>query len=584
MIGRLRLWSGCVLFFYATTHLLNHTLGLASLATADAGLGVAGMLWWTPFGQALLYGSFALHLGAVLWSLFVRRRLRLSRREWLQAILGVSILPLGAIHFAGTRGAYELYGVGVNYFWVIWPMLAGGWQSYLQQCGLLVVVWGHGCIGLHQAFRLRRWYAPAAPVLLAFAVLLPALALAGVGVASREVAAIMADPPALAAQLKAVNAPKQRPELVFLIADGLKIGLFVLLAAVLGLRPLRDLWDRRGGVVRLAYGGAGEGGRVARMPSGLSVLDISRQTGVPHASVCGGRGRCSTCRVRVGGPDRALLPPPSPEEAKVLARIDAPPNVRLACQLRPPPGEYRVTPLLAPQAGPQEAWRSQQHAHGAERTISVLFADIRGFTSLAEGRLPYDTVFILNRYFRAMGEAVQQAGGRLDKFVGDGAMALFGVDGGAKGASEPAADARRAIDAARRMALAIDELNLSLSGEIDEPLRIGIGVHSGPAIVGEMGYGRTVSLTAIGDTVNTASRLETATKDLGCEAVISEHTARLAGLGLDAWPRHEIEVRGRSGTVAVRAVADGADLARPLGLAVPTPPQTAAPPETAARA
>jgi adenylate cyclase len=284
------------------------------------------------------------------------------------------------------------------------------------------------------------------------------------------------------------------------------------------------------------------------------VLEMSRIGGIPHASVCGGRGRCSTCRVRVGGPDRALLPAASPEERKVLARVGAPENVRLACQLRPPPGRYRITPLLPASAGPIEAYRRQPQAHGGERFVAILFADIRGFTSISEGRLPYDVVFLLNRYFRATGHAVQAAGGRLDKFIGDGVMAIFGLD------SAPQAACRQALDGARRMSLALDDLNEALSDDLDQPLRIGIGLHAGPAIVGEMGFERASSLTAIGDTVNTASRLESLTKDFAVELVVSQDLLDRAGLDLPAAARHEVEIRGRQAHLAVRALARATDL------------------------
>jgi adenylate cyclase len=275
---------------------------------------------------------------------------------------------------------------------------------------------------------------------------------------------------------------------------------------------------------------------------------------VPHASVCGGRGRCSTCRVRVGGPDRALLPAPSAEEQKVLARVGAPESVRLACQLRPPPGRYRITPLLPATAGPVEAYRSQPQAHGGERYVAILFADIRGFTSISEGRLPYDVVFLLNRYFRATGQAVHAAGGRLDKFIGDGVMAIFGLT------SDPQLACRQALDGARRMALALDDLNEALSGDLDRPLRIGIGLHAGPAIVGEMGYERVSSLTAIGDTVNIASRLEALTKDFGAELVVSQDLLDRAGIDREVGVRHDVEIRGRQARLAVRALQRTADL------------------------
>ena len=283
---------------------------------------------------------------------------------------------------------------------------------------------------------------------------------------------------------------------------------------------------------------------------------MSRIAGIPHASVCGGRGRCSTCRVRIGGEDRTKLPPPSDDEQKVLARVGAPPNVRLACQLRPPPGRYRVTTLLPAGAGPVEAYRRQPQAHGGERYVAILFADIRGFTSISEGKLPYDVVFLLNRYFRATGHAIESAGGRLDKFIGDGVMAIFGLD------VEPEAACRQALDAARRMALALDELNEAMSGDLDQPLRIGIGLHAGPSIVGEMGYERATQLTAIGDTVNIASRLESLTKEFAAELVVSQELLDRAGVVLPDAPHQLVEIRGRQEKLDVRVVKEAGELTR----------------------
>jgi adenylate cyclase len=225
--------------------------------------------------------------------------------------------------------------------------------------------------------------------------------------------------------------------------------------------------------------------------------------------------------------------------------------------VHPKPGDYDVTPLLPATAQARDGFARGAHHHGQEREIAVLFADIRGFTTMAEHRLPYDTVFVLNRYFRAMGEAIERAGGHVDKFIGDGVMALFGLEG------DKHVAARHAIDAARRMAMALDQLNESLSGDLDVPLRIGIGVHIGVAIVGELGYGSTRALTAIGDTVNTASRLESLTKEYKCEVILSDDLIATAGIDIGEWPAHEISVRGRSGNLVVRAIADGALLPEP---------------------
>jgi adenylate cyclase len=332
------------------------------------------------------------------------------------------------------------------------------------------------------------------------------------------------------------------------ITDGLSWFFGGTVAVVLLARVARRAWRRRHGVVRIGYS---DGGWVEVTP-GTSVLEASRIAGIPHASVCGGRGRCSTCRVRVRG-ERHSIDPPSADETRVLHRIGARPNIRLACMLRPS-GDVEVTPLLPPLALAADGRRRVDFVQGSEREIAILFADIRGFTALAEGRLPYDVVFVLNRYFAAMGRAIEGAGGRVDKFIGDGVMALFGIE------SSPRTGCREALTAARLMSERLDELNRSLQAELDGPLRIGIGVHCGPVIVGEMGYGSAAAITAIGDAVNTASRLEALTKEYDCELVVSEETVARAGIDLSEFPRQEIEIRGKREMLSVTTVKRATDL------------------------
>ncbi len=546
MVGRIRLWSAYVLLLYVTMHLLNHAVGLVSLRALEETRTWFMYLWENPVGHVALYGAVLIHFSLAMWSVFRRRALRLSSWEWTQLALGASIVPMAAAHVTGTRIATDYFGIHDGYPWVLASLTAGTWMGVARQFGLVIVVWIHACIGLHFAWRLRPWYRDWLPTLYAVALLVPAAGIGGAGVALRDFAYLAAERPDFLANLfEKLNAPDAaHVAQIYRIADTLAGTSLVLLLASFAGRPLRDLWQRRAGVVQLTYGE----GQVVSLPAGHSVLEMSRIGGVPHASVCGGRGRCSTCRVRVGGPDRALLPPASEEEQKVLDRVGAPENVRLACQLHPPPGRYRMTPLLPALAGPVEAYRRQPQAHGGERYVAILFADIRGFTSISEGRLPYDVVFLLNRYFRATGHAIESAGGRLDKFIGDGVMAIFGLT------ADPERACKQALEAARRMTLALDDLNEALSGDLDQPLRIGIGLHAGPTIVGEMGYERATQLTAIGDTVNTASRLETLTKEFGVQLVVSEELLERAGVLLPDAARHEVAIRGRQGRMAVRAV------------------------------
>ena len=150
--------------------------------------------------------------------------------------------------------------------------------------------------------------------------------------------------------------------------------------------------------------------------------------------------------------------------------------------------------------------------------------------------------------------AVEAAGGRIDKFIGDGVMALFGLDSGVE------AGCREALTAARDMSERMETLNRALIHDLPEPLRIGIGIHTGPVIVSEMGYGTAVSITAVGDSVNTASRVEGLTKTYACELVISEAVALRAGVDLGAAARHEIEIRGRVEGLVVRTFTSARDL------------------------
>jgi len=135
--------------------------------------------------------------------------------------------------------------------------------------------------------------------------------------------------------------------------------------------------------------------------------------------------------------------------------------------------------------------------------------------------------------------------------------ALFGVNTSLEIACQ------QAFLASRTMIRRVEELSLELAGELHTPLRIGIGIHAGSAAVGEMGYGATLSLTAVGDTENTASRLEALTKEYSCELVVSELVIKHAGLGHANFPRHEITVRNREAPLEivvvdeVRHLADG---------------------------
>ena len=540
-LRRLRLASGLVLFGYVLSHLANHALGNVSLAAMEDGLDLVTALWLNPLGLTLLYGALLVHLLLGLQALYASRFFRWRSSEILQLVSGLLIPPLLVSHIAGTRIAFVTAGLDKGYaqelytFWVASPQLG------LMQAAVLVVAWIHGCAGLHFWLRLKPGFGRAAPGLLAVAVLMPVLALLGFVQGGRAILALAQDPAWRATALQPIHVG--RPDQVARLAgirDGMLLTYAGLVAAVIVARGLRTLAEVTRGTVRLSY----PDGRVVRVPRGTSVLEASRRNRIPHASVCGGRGRCSTCRIRVtDGSDGA--PDPGRAERAVLERIGAGPGVRLACQFRPET-DLAVVPLLPPQPRLRRTDLLDRAESGEERFIVAMFVDLRGSTRLAEERLPYDTVFIINRFLGAVGDAVRDAGGSTNQFLGDGLLALFGLE------TEPEQAARDALRAVDRIAESVAALNRLLAADLEHILRYGIGVHAGPAIVGEMGDATDARFTALGDTVNVASRLQGLTKRLGCVAVVSEAVYRAARLAPETI--RDVAVDGRSDSVRVNVL------------------------------
>jgi adenylate cyclase len=420
--------------------------------------------------------------------------------------------------------------------------------SGVLQVAALLTVWIHGCLGIHFWLRLKPFYPRVAELLLSIAVLLPALALLGFYQGGKQTLKSVQDPVWLAAHASVQRLGTEAQNAVLVDArTGTLVALAAALAVTLLTRSFRRWREHRVGSIRLTYPD-----RTIRVPRGFSVLEASLINNIPHAHVCGGRGRCSTCRIRVLS-DIGALPAPSAAEHAVLERVHAEPGVRLACQLHPTE-DIAFVPMLSPHATTVDAYRTGSAYSGVERYVVIMFVDMRGSSRLAEGRLPFDTVFVINQFLNAVSSAVLVSGGEPNQILGDGLLALFGMGG------RPEAACRQAIAACAAIAARVETLNSALAFALLEPIRFGIGVHAGVTIAGNIGYERHAQFTVIGDPVNVAARLEELTKTFGCEVMMSEEVYQRAGFGPDDLPAHDVEPRGREAGMKARSAARAADL------------------------
>jgi len=542
---RLRLWSGLVLFAFCLTHFANHTLGIISLSAMETGAELYDVIWSNPVMTWLLIAAALVHVGLSLWRTARRRTLKIPTWEFVQLVLGLYIPWTLIPHVIATMGASRQFGVDVDYPLILSLLWMDG---ALTQSLLLLVVWVHSIIGLHFWLRLYPWYARALPGLAVLSVAFPIAALWGwIEGARRQALTAYYQPDISQSQI----------DWVYVQTDQIRAIVFGLILLSLLVIVFRAATRRFRQTITVHY----PGGLKVRANPGASLLEISRMNDIPHTAVCGGRARCSTCRVKILD-SAEPLPAPEKAEAAVLKRLEADETVRLACQVRPtanisiqPLVPVRKAALGAPQSADSYYW-------GVEKQVAIMFIDLRNFTGLTEQNLSYDVVFMLNRYLDTVSEAIRKKGGYVDKFIGDGIMAIFGMDTTFEEAC------RQALEACPDIAVAMENLNEDRGPQFVDPLRIGIGLHGGSAILGRIGSAGDSSsrapITALGDVVNTASRLESENKALGSVLTVSSTVLTSAGVEIaDATPS-EILLRGKREALQVFAVTDMGDLAKAL--------------------
>jgi adenylate cyclase len=283
-----------------------------------------------------------------------------------------------------------------------------------------------------------------------------------------------------------------------------------------------------------------------------TLLDVSLAAEIPHTHICGGNARCSTCRVLIlEGLEHCA--PRNAAEQTLATQLRLQPEIRLACQTTLV-GEGRITlrrlsldmqddELFYDQATNRIAPRSL----GQEQQVAILFADIRGFTAFSEALLPYDVIYVLNRYFYQMEQVIDRQQGMITVYMGDGLMALFGLD-------DPTDAVEQAVRAGVEMLEALKLLNPSLEMLYQRRLRIGIGIHYGWVVVGTVGGRKYPQMTAIGDAVNLASRIESANKRLGTTFLISDAAYQEVQEQVIGDRCFDITIPGKSGQYCVYEV------------------------------
>ncbi|MEO9575087.1 MAG: adenylate/guanylate cyclase domain-containing protein [Tateyamaria sp.] len=546
---RIRIVSGLILMAYVAAHLINLASALISPDAYDMVQKVRFWVIRSDIGTTVIGLALLAHMALSLGKVALARSLRMPLRDALQISLGLIIPLILVSHVIYTRAAHEVLGVNTTLGYIntlIWTT----WDGWMQAL-LVIVTWVHGMIGMHVWLRVTRWWRASFPWIVGVSVLIPTLALVGFVISARVMRGLMQDPRAADLARQAWNFPDREGfQLLAQFDQQSTLAVWAVLALALFVFGVRRTMTALRKPIRVQY----IDGPQVRAPRGQTLLETSRSNGVAHTALCGGRGRCTTCRVIVeDGMDD--LPPPSEAEARTLAAVGAPPNARLACQMRPsaPISVFRV---FAP-----DGKRSRAHAsQGKEAQLAVLFLDMRGFTARTDGQLPYDVVFLLNRFFDQIVPPINKAGGTVDKYMGDGLMAVFETD-------TPSASARAAIQAVEGIGHALETFNETLKSEGGAPVAIGIGVHLGNVVLGEIGAAGQAPRTLIGDTVNTASRLESETKGLAVQALISEETLQAAGHAVATSNMVQLSLRGLEHPLPALAIDQANQLQDTLGKA-----------------
>ncbi|MFC5324307.1 adenylate/guanylate cyclase domain-containing protein [Bradyrhizobium oligotrophicum] len=553
----IRLVSGLILLAFAATHFLNHAVGLFSLEAMDEvqEWRLAVTRSWP--GMIVLAAALLGHAGLAFTNTIQRGSWRLPPWQLTQLITGFLIPLLLLPHIIETHVAHALFGVQDSYLYALglmWPNAA--WI----QTALLLLVWIHGCVGLHYWLKYDEWYRLVQPLLIVLAVAVPMAALMGFVVSGRAVSALLADP-AMAERMHQVTHWPSELDIKWLglFQTSAQIAVAALLVAGATIIVFRHIAMLAAPKVAIAF----TGGATVQAAVGPTLLEIISSNNLPDPSDCGGRARCGLCRVGVEqGAD--TLPPPDPAERAALARLGAADNVRLACQIRPV-SALTVTRLVGGDAGGREP-AAHLDAQGERRAVCLVHIRISAIATIVGDRLPSDVVFMMNEILGAIGAAVEGHAGRIDRFLGDGVLAVFGEQHG------PDQGCREALQAIGAMDVAMDRVNEKIAAEIGRPVELAIGADIGEIVIGRLQMGRMVQVTVLGLLTERPARMAELAETKGWQLAISGDVARRAGsLDLDGAARETLADAEQGGDVDIIGVRRARDIAVDAG-ATPVAP------------
>lgn len=257
---------------------------------------------------------------------------------------------------------------------------------------------------------------------------------------------------------------------------------------------------------------------VVQQEKGKTLLETALQNNIAHYCVCGGHARCTTCRVYIVE-GKENLAPRTEAETKIAADKNWSDDIRLACQTKIL-GDVTVKQLVVDDIDMDLARKEGSLSKApTEQSLVVMFCDIENYTGFSATHLhnPYDVIHLLNKYYKEIGEPIFSNRGYIDKYMGDGFMAIFGEQDAA-----PITNCLNAVRASLRMLARLKELNKYFSKQFCHEFKIRIGLHYGPLIIGELGYPSNKQVTVIGDTVNVASRIESANKEFATRILASQ--------------------------------------------------------------